>query len=354
MSEPVVIYQEGTIVVSQESTSVTEIESSSPVVEVAAVGGIRGPQGPAGDDGAQGPQGLQGDPGPAGEDGAQGPPGDDGATGATGPPGTTTWAGITDKPAVITNTTASFTAADETKLDGIEALADVTDAANVSAAGALMATDAPELIRDTMGTALVAGSGITVTPSDGSDTITIAATGGSSGPVLPAWRTGTSNRISTVSHGMGKGTIAGIACSANIAYFGFIAIPNAGTLVDISINVVTQSSTGSARIGIFSYDATGDQMTRLLDCGTVSTATNGNKTITIGYGFTAGPYWIGIVLDEAATIRGSSPSIGSSHVIGTTNIDGGLSASMTYGTFPTTVGTLSAISNSYPVFWLRR
>lgn len=39
---------------------------------------------------------------------------------------------------VLQNTTASFTTADETKLDGIEALADVTDAANVAAAGALM------------------------------------------------------------------------------------------------------------------------------------------------------------------------------------------------------------------------
>jgi hypothetical protein len=38
--------------------------------------------------------------------------------------------------AVLDATTASFTTADETKLDGIEALADVTDAANVGAAGA--------------------------------------------------------------------------------------------------------------------------------------------------------------------------------------------------------------------------
>ena len=36
--------------------------------------------------------------------------------------------------AVLTNTTASYTTAEETKLDGIEALADVTDAANVVAA----------------------------------------------------------------------------------------------------------------------------------------------------------------------------------------------------------------------------
>lgn len=40
--------------------------------------------------------------------------------------------------AVLDATTASFLIADETKLDGIEALADVTDTANVTAAGALM------------------------------------------------------------------------------------------------------------------------------------------------------------------------------------------------------------------------
>lgn len=35
---------------------------------------------------------------------------------------------------------------------------------------------APELIRDTIGTALTAGTGITVTPNDGADTITVATT----------------------------------------------------------------------------------------------------------------------------------------------------------------------------------
>jgi len=43
--------------------------------------------------------------------------------------------------AVLAATTASFLTADETKLDGIEALADVTDAANVDAAGAVMNSD---------------------------------------------------------------------------------------------------------------------------------------------------------------------------------------------------------------------
>ena len=46
---------------------------------------------------------------------------------------------------VLAATTASFTTADETKLDGIEAGADVTDTANVTAAGALMDTEVTNL-----------------------------------------------------------------------------------------------------------------------------------------------------------------------------------------------------------------
>jgi hypothetical protein len=47
--------------------------------------------------------------------------------------------------AVLANTTASFLIADESKLDDIEALADVTDATNVTAAGALMDSEVTNL-----------------------------------------------------------------------------------------------------------------------------------------------------------------------------------------------------------------
>jgi hypothetical protein len=72
--------------------------------------------------------------------------------------------------AVLAATTASFTSADETKLDGIEALADVTDQANVAAAGAVMKT-----LVDAKGDLIVATA---------ADTVARVAVGATNGHVL--------------------------------------------------------------------------------------------------------------------------------------------------------------------------
>jgi hypothetical protein len=66
--------------------------------------------------------------------------------------------------------------------DGIFEAAATADAALAAAGGKLEVSAAPELIRDTMGTALVAGSNVTITPNDAGDTLTIASSGGG-GPV---------------------------------------------------------------------------------------------------------------------------------------------------------------------------
>lgn len=97
--------------------------------------------------GARGPQGIKGDTGATGATGATGPQGLQGIQGEQGPQGD----------------------------QGLQGLQGIQGVQGVAGAGD------PELIRDTMATALVAGANVTITPNDGADTITIAASGGGGG-----------------------------------------------------------------------------------------------------------------------------------------------------------------------------
>ena len=92
--------------------------------------------------------GIQGSTGATGATGPQGPAGADGADGADGL--TVSVNSVTQVAGDISltqdnipdgTTNKAYTAAEQTKLSGIEALADVTDATNVAAAGAVMDGD---------------------------------------------------------------------------------------------------------------------------------------------------------------------------------------------------------------------
>jgi hypothetical protein len=95
--------------------------------------------------------------------------------------------------AVLNATTASFTTADETKLDGVAtgATANDTDANLKNRANhtgtqtASTISDFAEAVDDRVGALLVEGTGIDLTYNDGAGTLTIAATGGGGGMADP-------------------------------------------------------------------------------------------------------------------------------------------------------------------------
>ena len=130
--------------------------------------GIPGPTGPTGPPGATGAgaTGATGAAGPAGADGAAGATGAIGATGAGG--GVTVHNDLTGRSASDAHPTSAVTGLD-TALAGKAATSHSHATSDV--------TGLDEQVRDVVGTALVAGSNVTITVDDPSDTITIAATG---------------------------------------------------------------------------------------------------------------------------------------------------------------------------------
>ena len=89
-------------------------------------------------------------------------------------------------------------------LDGAELVRGVQGGANVKITAAQIATyvagstSNAEAIRDTVGTALVAGTNITITVNDAGDTITITAAGGDAGPLAASALSATASLTSAV------------------------------------------------------------------------------------------------------------------------------------------------------------
>ena len=135
-------------------------------------GGSEGAMGPQGERGPVGPQGIQGEPGPKGDTGDVGPQGVQGIKGDQGPQGLQGERGLQGEPGPKGDTGEQGPKGDK---------GDKGDTGEIGPHDHddlyVQTTNAPELIRDTIGSTLVAGSNVTITPDDVNDTITIAASG---------------------------------------------------------------------------------------------------------------------------------------------------------------------------------
>lgn len=259
--------------------------------------GATGPTGPQGDTGATGATGATGPKGDTGDTGATGPAGPQGATGPTGPQGATGPAGADGEMAgpdtstdnavprfdgtdgttvqnsgvtiddsdninvpgdiVVSGTVdGRDIASDGGKLDTVESGADVTDATNVAAAGAVMDSDFSAKGRILVGT----GSGAFTALAVGSNNQVLAANSStSSGVEWVDGSTGGANILSTK-------TSAYTIQAADVATNQITIVP-----IDISSGNVTitelalGSMSGIVRYVVVDWDGTGATYEATLD-----------------------------------------------------------------------------------------
>ncbi|MEO0975980.1 MAG: hypothetical protein AAFV69_14020 [Pseudomonadota bacterium] len=144
--------------------------------------------------------------------------------------------------AVLDGTTASFTTADETKLDGIETGADVTDTANVTAAGALMDSEVTNLAQvKAFDSTDYEAANADILKADEGDNLTAGYTSDayahgtvSSGTITPAPATGEEN-FQTLTNG-GAFTLAPPASNCTVV----IQITNNGSAGAITTSGFTK------------------------------------------------------------------------------------------------------------------
>lgn len=147
--------------------------------------------------------------------------------------------------------------------------------------------------------------------------------------------------------------------SADTLYATIFFVGASTTFTRIGVNVTTLAGGSSIRLGIYNV-ADGRLSSLVLDAGTVSSASTGEKEATISQALSPGIYALVAVSNGTPDLRtqalpGSSPW--AAFVFQQASISGsahGLSGSFTYGTLPSTGPSLSNDTNSTPLMWLRK
>lgn len=135
------------------------------------------------------------------------------------------------------------------------------------------------------------------------------------------------------------------------------------TFTRIGINVSTAASGAGIRLGIYN-SSSGAPSSLLLDAGTVSAATTGEKEITISQAMTPGWYWLAMVTDNAAVwvtaengaSSGDTVRVNLGVATGAGNGVVYVFHAFTYGSLPSSASSLSDMTGASnpPRIWLRK
>ena len=151
----------------------------------------------------------------------------------------------------------------------------------------------------------------------------------------------------------------GVAYTANTLYANFFVNYASDTFTRIGI-YVSSAVAGNARLGIYNVE-NGVPTSLVLDAGTVSTGTTGEKEITISQALEPGVYCLAVILDAAPSLYRSfsQNQVAANALYGQDNTFAtyySFNTSQTYGALPSThpTPTVNTTLSNVPAVWLRK
>lgn len=161
--------------------------------------------------------------------------------------------------------------------------------------------------------------------------------------------------LNRYNYGLAIAATSGAAVVANRLYAIPHIVGSTTTFTRIGMRV-TSAIAGNARLGIYNW-ADGVPTSLILDCGTVSTSSTGEKELIISQILAAGIYGLGIVFDAAPSVAVASERNLINYLVGDVSSTGNdvfQYVAHTYGALPSSFGTPTYTGTASPSLWLRK
>lgn len=174
---------------------------------------------------------------------------------------------------------------------------------------------------------------------------------GNSNPLHPGYETGLYYGPFFI------GAYLNYTLSTGTIYYQFSYIPRDVNITSLAVNVTTAASGVNVRLGIYSL-ASGNATSLVLDAGTVSAATTGQKDAAVSLSLPAGWYAFastasgaGVALTGLSANTIDFPFIGYSSVQTYGSL--GKSGGFTYGSLPSTAPSPYSGASNVPIIWFK-